>query len=235
MLKRFKNLVSLVLVFSLVLSTILLFSSLPVNAGNQSLNDNGLNETEYSILNTLNDMGLSGEFFLLESRESLSSGQNSDLLEFDSIEEFVLFVEYVLDLIREPKVFYIDIGHNDNGYIAAIPFGQGEHIFNILSWWAPLPPLGLTWMNMSYSFMFHPSQVPGVRNLRVEDTWLTGLQVGVSWTHRFGNVRQISSVDRRHVAEMSATGTLFFGISIFGVPIGHSSNHTIGGTLTLTW
>ena len=194
------------------------------------------------VLTYLNsvDFGRDVSFIMLDQsayNHTDMHSSDSELLHFDSFYELEAFINEFIAFLDARNAYDAAVTKAIHKY-SELGF-SGEEIYQlisssffgpqILTWWAPNFFGTWTWKNIQYTAM--RDSVPGFIWVEVQNSWYTGLQVGLSWTHRFGT-RQFA-INGTFVT-LEATGTYLVGVSVFGVPIGAQINGTWSRTIFLS-
>lgn len=227
-----KKVVSLILVLVFVFSTFTMVHAstpsretigerVPVSEINQM----ELATEVISILEDI-DLGIDISFFPLDqSTHSRYDAHMHDLnmpdelLEFDSLYEFELFLRSFIQ--------YIEIAHGHT--IDASGASDLANMNNVTttssrleSWWAPNIIGGVfVWYNISYIWAIENTN-PSRALVTVVNSWVTGVS-NATWTHRHGSVFFTNPFVP---ALISATGTWFIGVNVYGIPLGATFNAT---------
>jgi len=182
------------------------------------------------LLNAI-DFGKDIYFFALPqaANDSIAT-RNDEMLQFDTVEEFEIFMsnllvslEYTSDNDTE---FSGGLPTTHDGY-SFEPHGLTFHnITNSVRWWASSVSLA-GWVNARLRFSLTDGMAgQTVSNIEVLDSWMTGI-IGASWTHRYGSASPTGGTRAR----VSVSGTWLFGVSISGFPVGATWNDTRAYTL----
>jgi len=204
--EKIRNLIVFILIFSMIQSTAVLAQS---NSAEQLSAD--------SIVAQLQSSNLSADVEFFPMDMSRSNLDDEELLHFDTVEEFQLFLDAFIITLREPqKVVML---YDNDGVIMA---ERSALRHAVATWWGGQSPWGGLFHNRHILFSFSRDSNGRLTSAAVLDSWITGVS-GLSWTHRFGSTRVFAFADS---VELSALGTWLLGVSIGGAVIGATWNDT---------
>ena len=182
-------------------------------------------ENKSNIIEYLEDIDFGKEitFFSLEQNSMTRMPlHNSELLKFDTVEEFK---EFLFLFMEEPFDFYEnnedEIQRVVSEYVGITPF---RILHGTLNWWAPISSwngfTATTWRNIDFSYTRTAPR--SFRNdVTVTGSRLTGFQPGVHWSHLSGFTSRMFSDGS---IDLTANGTWTMGVQITGNPVGITWN-----------
>ncbi|WP_350344088.1 hypothetical protein PRVXT_000462 [Proteinivorax tanatarense] len=187
---------------------------------------------EQTIKDSLEDLALEYDFNFDEDTSDISS-----FLKFDSIEEFEEFIS--------------DFGFKDmddktevrlQNQVAPFSFGSSTDI-DTLRWYSPFAGWGIKaacWKNISFKYDYQrvPYQTQylqftssnPVRNI---NSYLSGIQIGISWTQTNSTYTISSNVVPRDTVNFKVDGYFTLGVEIAGFPAGITKSDTWERSYTL--
>lgn len=189
------------------------------NMGNQiGISENYINSSTspQEIVEQLNNVDFGTDITFTEIP---NSGNNEELIEFDSLEEAELYIQQFLEE-REKynqalEACYVPQRQNkitldkvDNGW------KEGT-----VSWWGGG---NTSLLSMTNAMIRHYYKNGNISDITVKDSYMTGI-VGATWTHRSGKATALGGTS----IQVSVTGTWFIGMDIKGFPIGASFDETL--------
>jgi len=205
-----------------LLLALILLMAVPALADDANLER--LPASNMEVTNAINyldtvDFGRDITFFPLEEDRAMSRIAEEDLLHFDTLEEFEEFLRVFIAVMS-------DEGIENKAYMNKLEemgmnfAPMSTRVHQVHSEWRPNLLFGITHgQSIGFSFVRNGNTVT---NLRVDDSWPTGVLIAISWTHRSGNasVSFNNPAQRQTVVTLSANGTWRVGAQIGGMTIG---------------
>jgi len=208
---------------AMLLATAMLFGGMaftvPVNA-------NEVLET-HSIISQLEIIDFGRDVrFTPQNEVSARTNDATELLEFDSVEEFEAFVREFIAFTESMKA-----QETTHSFLPAPEeplMTRSNQIFGPArasdTWWSQMVGGPFVWKNVDVSFMwfnhvFAGQNLPRAHSATVDRSWVTGLLIGVSWAHRHGSTSIHFGNNNRSYARTTIHGTWTIGASVVGVPI----------------
>jgi len=155
---------------------------------------------------------------------------DKDMLHFDSVEEFELYLRNIMALLSPIGIpaESADKPISAQDVYGIDPFGLTFQLLNTVRWRAPISNVS-GYMNVRLSFTATDG-IGGmtVSNIQVLDSWITGVGMA-TWTHRIGH----ASPNGGTRAWVQVSGTWTITASVVGVPIVTRWDETLSHTLCI--